>query len=1135
MRRILCLIALLSLLVTGARAQNNTIAQRPWGQQTVTFSATPTFDASKSLAFVITLTGNVTSSTLTGAEPGMILSFEVCQDGTGGRTFTWPAQLLGTTAPSTAANQCTLEVFNYDGTNGSNPAGIPLAKLVLSGTAFTNTISGTFTANRTTTIPDNSGTLAELNLAQTFTANQSLSNGTELHFMSNNGTNFFGFKGGASTVNLVYTAPTTDSSGTQCLSSNGSLQLSWSACSAGTGTPGGANTQVQFNNSGSFGGSTMLTWVSPKLTIGLAGTATGQLGMTGATSGTVTIQAQATAGTVTLTLPNTTGTVANGATAPITLDAVAGTIACATCVTSVASLTNNQIVLGAGGQGTQTLGSLGTTTTVLHGNASGIPSFGAVSLTTDVSGTLPIGSGGTNATTASTAFANLAPTTTRGDLIVFGASGNTRLALGANGSCVVSNGTDALWGSCAAGAVGGSGTATQGAFFNTSSTITSSPNWTYFSTSGHVLVQGSNNVDVVFASRQTDTAPTGNFLHFQNAAKNADLYKVDVGGNVTATSLASNGTCTGGGTAGCLILTQGTAPSLTTNHSVTISVPAVVTDYVVLMPQSSSTGFLRGTNVANVNTMTFSAASGIGACVNTVVTATNDNTPPTCSPVIGAMFGSQGQNLAFLSPNGSSGTPTFRAIVSADIPAANLNLGGNGGVTGTLPIANGGTNAVTASNAFNNLSPMTTAGDIIYGGTAGAGTRLGVGTATQVLHSGTTPSWSAVSLTADVTGTLPMNNGGTNSTGASFSTNGGVYFDGTKLVSSPTGGAGTLCFVSTGGGTPVWGSCAGSAGASWSALTNPTGNLSLSMGANTTTFTWGAATGASVNPFTVTDTASNTGTGDLVLIKTASSSALNPLRVTAGGTANGVEMSTAGVLAAIGTGGITATATTLNISTSSPLSGGASPFNTNITLSCSTCVTSASALTNLKLVAGSGGGQGVASADLSGDVTTSGGLATTIAANAVTSAKTAVVNTRRTCSIDIGGEDSSAALTNTNLGPLRKLCQIPFAATVVEVDVAADQGTPNVIMAKRHCTASPCGTGANETVSNLVSAALATASAGATACSNTGGTTGFDGFTTCTNTLQNTSLSAGDWLELVSGTAGGAALAVHVIIHYTVN
>jgi hypothetical protein len=40
----------------------------------------------------------------------------------------------------------------------------------------------------------------------------------------------------------------------------------------------------------------------------------------------------------------------------------------------------------------------GTSTTVLHGNASGAPTFGAVSLTADVSGALPTANGGTNLT-----------------------------------------------------------------------------------------------------------------------------------------------------------------------------------------------------------------------------------------------------------------------------------------------------------------------------------------------------------------------------------------------------------------------------------------------------------------------------------------------------------------------------------------------------------------------------------------------------------------------------------------------------------------------------------------------------------------------------------------------------------------
>jgi hypothetical protein len=42
----------------------------------------------------------------------------------------------------------------------------------------------------------------------------------------------------------------------------------------------------------------------------------------------------------------------------------------------------------------------GTSTQVLHGNASGAPTFSAVSLTTDVSGTLAVGNGGTGVTTS---------------------------------------------------------------------------------------------------------------------------------------------------------------------------------------------------------------------------------------------------------------------------------------------------------------------------------------------------------------------------------------------------------------------------------------------------------------------------------------------------------------------------------------------------------------------------------------------------------------------------------------------------------------------------------------------------------------------------------------------------------------
>lgn len=60
----------------------------------------------------------------------------------------------------------------------------------------------------------------------------------------------------------------------------------------------------------------------------------------------------------------------------------------------------------------------------------------------------------------------------------------------------------------------------------------------------------------------------------------------------------------------------------------------------------------------------------------------------------------------------------------------------------TIGILYGGTGQTTASAAFNALSPMTTAGDIVVGGVSGAGERLGIGADGQVLTLASgTPTW----------------------------------------------------------------------------------------------------------------------------------------------------------------------------------------------------------------------------------------------------------------------------------------------------------------------------------------------------------------------------------------------------------
>ena len=155
-------------------------------------------------------------------------------------------------------------------------------------------------------------------------------------------------------------------------------------------------------------------------------------------------------------------------------------------------------------------------------------------------------------------------------------------------------------------------------------------------------------------------------------------------------------------------------------------------------------------------------------------------------------------------------------------------------------------------------------------------------------------------------GSVVFGNGSNNNT---FTLQSGTTGSNLTFTLPTADGSSGHCLKTNGSGVLSFGACGGGGGSTvWSDLTDPAANLSLAMAAQTTTFTWGNATGASTNMFTLADTASNSGTGYILAINTAASSAAKPVRVTAGGTSNGVEMTTAGVLQAIGTGQVQGTA-----------------------------------------------------------------------------------------------------------------------------------------------------------------------------------------------------------------------------------
>lgn len=85
------------------------------GLTNVAFSATPVFDGSVANTFKITLTGNVTSSTLVNVAAGQPLNFIICQDATGARTMSWPANLKGAMTIGSTASKCSAQSFVYDG------------------------------------------------------------------------------------------------------------------------------------------------------------------------------------------------------------------------------------------------------------------------------------------------------------------------------------------------------------------------------------------------------------------------------------------------------------------------------------------------------------------------------------------------------------------------------------------------------------------------------------------------------------------------------------------------------------------------------------------------------------------------------------------------------------------------------------------------------------------------------------------------------------------------------------------------------------------------------------------------------------------------------------------------------------
>jgi hypothetical protein len=287
-------------------------------------------------------------------------------------------------------------------------------------------------------------------------------------------------------------------------------------------------------------------------------------------------------------------------------------------------------------------------------------------------------------------------------------------------------------------------TSTRMPFANGANSLTDSANLLYAAGSGFTQIQGANGTDAHYIKRFTDTSPTGNFLHFQDAAALNDLFKVDILGNATATSWSTSNAA---GQGGELSLVQGTAPSAVSN-AINFLAPASVTTYTLTFPGTVGAGLWRNTSGG---TVTYAELSG--DC------ATSGSNAVTCTKVNSVAFPTTGASFDALPILTASNTVGYFQINGgADCGDAthamkytqSTHLFGCQVITAAAPGAGGSNtqvqfnsaNALAGSANFTWVSPVLTIG--------------AAGVTGQVSWAGSTSGTTAINAAATASGTLTL-------------------------------------------------------------------------------------------------------------------------------------------------------------------------------------------------------------------------------------------------------------------------------------------------------------------------------------------------------------------------------------------
>lgn len=176
-----------------------------------------------------------------------------------------------------------------------------------------------------------------------------------------------------------------------------------------------------------------------------------------------------------------------------------------------------------------------------------------------------------------------------------------------------------------------------------------------------------------------------------------------------------------------------TSISVTVNKILGNAIPALSTGYL----QWTGTAWAFSTPSGGSGTVT-----SVGLSLPAIFSVTGS--PVTAAGTLTASLASQAQNLVFASPNGASGAPTFRSLVTSDLPTITASKGG----TGQTSYTTGDLLYASSSSAVGKLNAVSSGSVLISQGTS------------------TAPAWGKASLTSHVSGTLPVANGGTGATTA---------------------------------------------------------------------------------------------------------------------------------------------------------------------------------------------------------------------------------------------------------------------------------------------------------------------------------------------------------------------------------